>query len=181
MDGGAKPRAGHLTLVEVVLAAAVLGGILIFVVLPAIREATIRRNEEGAIRDLKAIHRAQELYASYRTQPWAGYGRLVFGTLADLGRMGEVAPEIAAGRSGGYSFSLILGLKSVPTDEGIRPWYEAHARPLSPAAGRRHFYVDASAGVFRAGTALGPHATSGIPRVRSRLGAPASSADSPIE
>lgn len=150
-----KPRnaPGHLTLLEVLLVLAILGGVLLLVVLPAMREATIGKNEEAALELLSEICNAE----GRRLGP--GYGS---DTLAEIAKTLH-DDELATGRKFGYSFVIGIG------------GYRLQANPLVPGgSGRRHFFADT----------LLSHGTFGYQHpgmIRYRLGAPASSADSPIE
>lgn len=206
-DPAAKPKGPGLTLLDAGLAVAILGTIVGLVVLPATREAKIRRNEEIALEAVRAISTGQSLY-------WGTIAR--WGTLADLAAQG-LDPAIVAGTTQGYSFKLHL------EDSGQRAWLRAD--PVEPGVtGRRHFFVQsdprppssvqptlprgkrsgytfvmtagnpADSNYFARSTPVTVRKTggrrffvdhSGVLRfwdaVRYRAGAPASSGDSPVE
>lgn len=176
------PAQGHLTLLEAVLALALLGGVVILVVLPAMREARIRKNESSAISSLNAIAAAEKEYHYMLFASKVGSSgvraevRYLYGTLSQLAQQNPsvIDSALAGGRKDGYSF--VLELREGEYGPGF---YRVRANPIRPeSSGRRFFCVDLSPWVVPAGSGT---AVVNFHRIRSRLGAPASSTDSPIE
>lgn len=112
-----------------------------------------RGAENAAIGSLKKLVTAQEQFK-------ATVGHGAYTTLAGLGAsqidLGHIESDLASGKRLDYTFTLTVG-----TPAGSN--YCVSARPVAPVAGQRSFFVD-STGV-----------------IRFKVGAEASSADSPIE
>lgn len=114
MDEPAKPRPGHLTLLEAALLLVVLGGVVLFVVLPAMREARMRKNEETA---LDTLHQVNPFFPFSPVQQTSGYK---FESEEYWDGIDIHAHPIVPGGTGHRFF--LLHLRGKRSGHGLSPW-----------------------------------------------------------
>ncbi|MGH9668711.1 MAG: DUF4190 domain-containing protein [Terriglobales bacterium] len=163
-----RKSAGQLKGSGMALAGLILGyggiAFLVFLLVVSLPEMMMvdrpATNESSAVGSLRTLNTSAITYAA--TYPKRGFpttlaqmGPPVEGAQPDEDHAYLIEAVLASGERSGYRFTYV---SSDTNRDGITDAYAAHADPLAPGTGKRHFFTDESGVIrFESGRPAGPN------------------------